>query len=203
MMRNVKGLLIVFEGTDGTGKSTQINLLATTLLKKRIDVISTFEPTNGQFGQQIRQLYVNRGNITREEELELFIKDRKEHVDSLLTPALASGKIILCDRYYLSTIAYQGAAGLSPAMILAKNEFAPKPDMALLFTAPVETSARRITEGRGEQLNDFEKKEYLIQVANQFERINLPYIQRINADRSIEAIHKDVLALTLALIKSR
>lgn len=190
-----KGLLIVFEGTDGTGKSTQLKLLATALQKKGHEVISSFEPTNGSYGKKIRALYSQRKNTSLEEELQLFLADRKEHVETLIAPALATGKIVLCDRYYLSTMAYQGAAGLDPLEILKKNEFAPEPDIALLFYAPIATGVTRITENRGDTLNDFEKEEYLAKVKTQFEQMDLSCIRRIDADRSIEEIHQDVLHL--------
>jgi dTMP kinase len=196
---NTKGLLIVFEGTDGTGKSTQLKLLAQLLEEEGEDVISSFEPTNGAYGKKIRALYSNRQNTSREDELEFFLADRKEHVETLIAPALASGKIVLLDRYYLSTIAYQGAAGLDPALILQKNAFAPVPDLALLFHAPIQTGVTRITENRGDKLNDFEKEEYLRKVKVQFEEMDLPYIKRIDADRSIEEIHQDVLRLVKSL----
>ena len=195
------GLLIVFEGTDGTGKSTQLNLLAIALQKMGFAVISTFEPTNGKYGQQIRALYTNRQKTSLDDELNLFLADRKEHVDTLLTPALRDGKIVLCDRYYLSTIAYQGAAGLEPSMILDRNSFAPTPDLALIFHAPIATGVQRITEGRGEIQNDFEKEDYLMKVAEQFALLDLPYIKRIDASGTIEAIHRDVLEQVMPLLE--
>lgn len=198
-MKNTKGLLIVFEGTDGTGKSTQLNLLAQTLEDKGVDVVRSFEPTNGTYGKKIRALYSNRQSTSREDELELFLADRKEHVETLISPALARGNVVLVDRYYLSTIAYQGAAGLDPAEILQKNAFAPEPDMALLFHAPIATGVIRITENRGDTLNDFEKEEYLRKVQIQFEEMDLPCIKRVDANRSIEEIQQDVLRLVLTL----
>ncbi len=199
-MTSPKGKLIVFEGTDGTGKSTQLKLLANALQKKGLAVVSSFEPTNGVYGQKIRKLYSNRKDTTLEDELELFLADRREHVETLIAPALAEGKIVLCDRYYLSTMAYQGAAGLDPATIYKKNDFAPTPDLALLFYAPIETGVTRITESRGDTLNDFEKKEYLAQVAVQFAKMELSFIKRIDANRSIETIHKDVMYLVQELL---
>lgn len=200
---NSPGILIVFEGTDGTGKSTQLALLAQALLDMNLPVLSTCEPTQGKYGQQIRALYSNRKKTSLEEELDLFLADRKEHVETLLRPALKEGKIILCDRYYLSTIAYQGAAGLEPADILSRNDFAPDPDLALLFYAPIQTGVERITIGRGESLNDFEKEEYLQKVALQFEQLDLPCIKRIDASRSIESIHQDVLHHVKLLLETR
>ncbi len=187
------GLLIVFEGTDGTGKSTQLQLLARTLTEKGFDVISSREPTEGKYGQQIRALYSDRDSVSREEELALFLADRKEHVDTLLTPALSSGKIVLCDRYFLSTIAYQGAAGMDTGQIIEKNAFAPNPDICLLFHASIQTGVDRITSGRGEELNDFEKTDYLQKVASIFDKMDFPYIHRINAAQSIEDVALDVL----------
>jgi dTMP kinase len=201
MAEKKKGLLIVFEGTDGTGKSTQLQLLATALQDKGLAVVTTREPTEGRYGQKIRKLYSNRNTVTLEEELDLFLADRKDHVDTLLTQALTEGKVILCDRYYLSTVAYQGAAGLDPAHILARNDFAPTPDIALLFYAPIQTGVQRITEGRCEKLNDFEKEEYLQKVAAQFEQMTLPYIRRVDASGTIEAIHHQVLELIQPLLE--
>lgn len=200
---NHPGLLIVFEGTDGTGKSTQLSLLATALENMGHELLTTCEPTNGQYGQRIRALYSNRNQMSLDEELELFLADRKEHVDTLLSPALQEGKIVLCDRYYLSTIAYQGAAGLDPATILARNAFAPIPDLALLFHAPITTGVKRITVDRGDSLNDFEKEEYLHKVALQFEQLQLPYISRIDATGSIENIHAEVICRIQQLMESR
>ena len=202
MAKERKGLLIVFEGTDGTGKSTQLQLLATVLQDKGVAVVTTREPTEGQYGQKIRELYSHRSTVSLEEELDLFLADRKEHVDTLLTHALAEGKVILCDRYYLSTVAYQGAAGLDPADILTRNDFAPTPDLALLFYAPIQTGVQRITEGRGETLNDFEKEDYLQKVATQFEQMNLPYIRRVDASGTRETIHRHVLELIQPLLKN-
>ena len=202
-LQNKPGVLIVFEGTDGTGKSTQLKLLANTLQLKGYQVITTCEPTNGKYGKRIRELYSNRQETTLEQELDLFLADRKEHVDTLLTPSLQKGKVILCDRYFLSTIAYQGAAGLDPTEILKRNTFAPIPDLALLFYAPIETGVKRITENRGDSLNDFEKEDYLRKVATQFENLNLPYIQRIDASGSIKEIQRDVLVRVTELLKTQ
>ncbi len=188
-----QGRLIVFEGTDGTGKSTQLQLLSNYLQSKGYPIITTREPTEGQYGKKIRSLYVNRNKYSREDELELFLADRREHVHELLVPALEQGKVILCDRYFLSTAAYQGARGFDPENILAMNHFAPDPDLALLFQVPLDTGLKRITSGRGDQLNDFEQRESLDQVAAIFSSIKRPYIQPIDATGSIEEIHRKVI----------
>jgi dTMP kinase len=188
-----KGILIVFEGTDGTGKSTQLQLLDRYLQDKGYPVVTTREPTDGQYGRKIRSLYINRGDYSPEKELELFLEDRREHVKDVLSPAIQQGKIVLCDRYFLSTAAYQGARGFDPENIMALNRFAPDPDLALLFQAPLETGLKRITSGRGDELNDFEQEDSLARVAAIFAAIKRPYIQLIDASGSIEEVHHMVL----------
>lgn len=187
------GRLIVFEGIDGTGKSTQLPLLATYLEDKGFTVTVTREPTDGVYGKKIRALYSNRGNSTPEEELQLFLDDRKEHIEQVIAPDLALGKIVLCDRYYLSTAAYQGANGFDPRDIIQRNSFAPKPDIALIFEQPVETSLERITNNRGETLNDFEQADSLRRVSAIFDRLDFPFIRRIQSNDTIENIHRKVI----------
>ncbi|WP_205749358.1 dTMP kinase [Desulfopila sp. IMCC35008] len=192
---NIKrtGRLIVFEGIDGTGKSTQLPLLAQYLESKGFMVTVTREPTDGAIGQKIRALYSSRENTTPEEELQLFLDDRKEHIEQVVGPALASGKVVLCDRYYLSTAAYQGANGFDPLEIIKRNNFAPKPDIALIFEQPIETSLERITTSRGEALNDFEQADSLKKVSAIFDMLDFPCIRRIQANDTIENIHRKVI----------
>jgi len=201
-VQNKRGLLIVFEGTDGTGKSTQHQLLGEYLQKHHYPVTSTREPTDGSFGAKIRELYTNRTMSSPEEELKLFLDDRKQHVEELIAPALRKGTIVLCDRYFLSTAAYQGAAGFDPETILRRNSFAPDPDLALLFQAPLQTGSERIVHGRGETLNDFEQLDTLKKVAEIFSSLNRPYIQTIDATGSIKTVHKLVLQHVLPLLET-
>ncbi len=201
MTHSTKGWLIVFEGIDGTGKSTQIEMLADKLRAEGYEVVATREPTNSVYGRKIRSLYMNRENVSKEEELQLFIDDRKEHVAALLAPSLAEGKIILCDRYYLSTAAYQGANGFDPVDILERNRFAPTPDLALLFDLALDESIRRITASRGDTLNDFEQKESLMAVKKIFDQMEFDYIKKIDASLSINEVHQLVSAAVLPMIE--
>lgn len=194
------GLLIVFEGTDGTGKTSQRDLLATALGDRGYPVVVTKEPTDGDYGRQIRQLYQERHRYSREEELQLFLADRRQHVAQLLLPALADGRIILCDRYFYSTAAYQGALGLDPRDILAMNDFAPRPDLLLLFAADLDLCLKRITEGRGEVPNSFEQKDFLRRVANIYDTFDLPFLRTIDASRPMAEVHQAVLAEVLPLL---
>jgi len=200
--RSYPGFLIIFEGTDGTGKSTQLQLLAQALTKRNWEVVTTREPTTGPYGMKIRELYVNRQAGTPEQELSLFIADRREHISELILPSLQAGKVVLCDRYYLSTAAYQGALGFDPETIMRQHDFAPEPDLALIFAAPPDLSLRRIKESRGEQPNDFEKLESLQKVANIFAALDRPYIRRINAALAIQQVHEQVMAEVIKLLGS-
>jgi len=185
-----KGMLIAFEGIDGTGKTTQIRLLAEDLRSRGLIVVETREPTDGRYGQKIRELYKNRNSVTPEEELALFLADRREHVATLIAPALAAGQTVLTDRYYFSTAAYQGAAGHDPQKIVAENElFAPRPDLVILLEIPVALGVHRVQELRGETLNDFEQEEMLQKVAGIFASLKDDNIRRIDGSGDAESVH--------------
>ena len=195
-MSRRNGRLFAFEGLDGSGKSTQLVLLADALITEGYQVVTTREPTDGPFGRRIRQLLTNRGECSPEEELELFMADRRQHVESLILPALLDGKVVLTDRYYLSTAAYQGALGHDPEAILSANEaFAPLPDLCFFLTVPVHTGLLRITEGRGERPNDFEKESNLLKVQKVFAGLRRPFIRQVDGGRSITEVQADILAL--------
>ena len=134
-----RGKLIALEGLDGVGKTTQARLLAHNLTHLGLPVILTREPTNGYFGQKIRQIIIHgRHDLTPAAELELFIADRREHVQEVIQPALAAGTIVITDRYYFSSMAYQGALGLDPWDIQRRHEdFAPQPDLVIILELPL------------------------------------------------------------------
>ncbi len=179
-----KGIFIVIEGIDGTGKSTLASGIQQALKKEGHECLCTFEPTHGKWGTILRESFTAGSRLSPEEETDIFIKDRREHVKDQILPALRSGKIVVCDRYYLSTMAYQGARGMDMHVIEQENlRFAPKPDLALILELPVETAIERITAGRGDQLNNFEKQAYLEQVAENFKNMDYPYIRRLDASK--------------------
>jgi dTMP kinase len=197
------GLLIAFEGIDGTGKSTQLQLLATFLQDMGCRVSTTREPTDSSYGRRIRELYVDRGSCTLEEELELFIQDRRLHVLEFIEPQLAEGRIVLTDRYYYSTAAYQGAAGMNVAEIFARNSFAPVPDLVILLTMDPEISIARIQEGRGDKLNDFEQLDQLKKVAAHFDLFSDSCIHRIDAAAALQQVQNQVQSTVSALLEER
>jgi dTMP kinase len=187
-----KGRFIVFEGIDGTGKSTQLSLLADYLRGMGVPLLKTREPSDGTYGKKIREMYGNRNNYSLEEELSLFVKDRKEHVAEVITPALNTGKTVLCDRYYFSTAAYQGAAGGVIEQIFSANSFAPEPDIVLLLKMKPEESVRRIRELRSEQLNDFEQLDQLSKVAAIYESFTHDCITPIDAAASVTQVENSI-----------
>lgn len=197
-----RGLFIAFEGIDGTGKSTQLQLLADYLRSRGLEVVETREPTDGPYGRRIRELYVDRGSCTPEEELDLFIQDRKQHVAEVIAPALASGKAVLTDRYYYSTAAYQGAAGCDPDRIFSANSFAPVPDKVLLLTMDPEVSVQRIEQSRGETCNDFEQLEQLKKVADLFAGFSDNCITRIDAAAAVDQVQADIRRAVQPLLGS-
>ena len=105
-------MLINLEGIDGCGKSTQSQFLMEKFESDNEKTILLKEPTNGKYGQMLWNMLSGKIEATTEEILELFVLDRKEHVNKKIKPALDEGKIVLMDRYYYSTMAYQAAAGI-------------------------------------------------------------------------------------------
>ncbi len=183
-----KAFFIVVEGIDGTGKSTLAQALQERLKRMGVSCLCTFEPTDGQWGRKLRDSFTGGERLSLDEELELFIKDREEHVETEIVPALEAGRTVICDRYYLSTMAYQGARGMDMAEIRRRNRPFPVPDIAFLLELPVYAAVERITGNRGEALNNFEKEEYLGRVAENFRAMNDPFIIRLDASVSQEEL---------------
>jgi dTMP kinase len=187
-----QGKFIVFEGIDGSGKTSQLERAAEWLKKHNIPVFTNREPSSGRAGLRLRKS-ASSGRLTPEEEAELFLQDRRWNVENNLLPALNAGKIILQDRYYYSTIAYQGARGLDPDEIRRKNEaFAPRPDLVLLFDLNPETALERIKKNRGETPNLFEKLDYLKRVHQVFLSLQDSNIAKIDAAGTVEEVWEQV-----------
>ncbi len=174
--------LIVFEGIDGAGKSTQILCLGA-WLQQAGRVCRLFkEPTDGPLGTKIRSLAKMQQRLPVEEEYGLFLEDRRWNIDHQMAPALARGEVVLLDRYYYSTAAYQGIRGLDAEKILRENEvFALKPGLALFFELSVEQALQRIQQGREGGFDAFERKCDLERIHAAFEKIDRPEIVRVNA----------------------
>lgn len=154
------GLFIVFEGIDGTGKSTQVKRLGEWFVSQGREVVLSREPTDGPWGKRVRESAAT-GRLSPDDELQYFLNDRRQHVEELITPSLAAGKVVILDRYYFSTMAYQGCRGFDPEEIRWKNEaFAPIPDVLILLDLEVDSALERIGT-RGDITNEFEKRDNL------------------------------------------
>lgn len=161
------GLLIALEGIDGTGKSTQAALLRDWLAGLGLEVLATKEPTGGPWGKKIRDSAIS-GRMAPQDELDAFVADRKAHVRDEIVPALRRGAAVVIDRYYYSTVAYQGARGLPKAEVLAANRaFAPIPDVVFLFDLEPEAGLDRVT-GRGQGKDLFETVDELSKARENF-----------------------------------
>ena len=199
-----RGKFIVFEGIDGAGKTTQINLLANYLREQGRAVYCTAEPTETVSGGLLRDALSGVSRRTVCEMAAMFVFDRINHnVNPVngIQKMLADGFDVICDRYYYSSLAYQGS-GTDPEWVSNMNLNCPeimRPDVCIFLDLTPEQSMARINRNRATQ-EIYENEEKLTQVRNQFycvfeqlrERDN---IQIVNAYRSVEEIHADIVAL--------
>jgi dTMP kinase len=183
------GWLIAFEGLDGSGKSTQVERLAAALRGARRDPVVTREPTDGEFGRRIRAMAARGTPPPPEEELRWFVEDRREHAAQVLRPALAQGRVVVTDRYTLSSVAYQGARGLDWRRILAEGEAEfPRPDAVFLLELdPAEALSRARARGRAIDAA-FETAEFLTRVAAIYRAIERDYVERLDARQDPGAV---------------
>ena len=192
-MKMKRGALIVIDGIDGTGKTTQAKRLLEKLRREGFDAVCFREPSDSPWGLEIKSKAGRRGSLSPGEELDLFQKDRRENVEKNLKPALESGKIIVLDRYYYSTIAYQGARGIDPEMIKKMNEsFAVKPDLVFILDIDPSEGLRRIEKDRESLEEHFEREDYLVKVREIFRNIKGENIHHLDASRSADEIYQDI-----------
>lgn len=193
-----KGLFITFEGIDGCGKTTQLNLLHNFLTRKGYEVVPTREPGgNHQLCKDIRNILLHtKCEVDSKAEMFLFLADRAQHINKFILPNLKEGKIVLCDRHTDSTLAYQGyGRGQSLDEIIFLNNIATNnvsPDLTFLYDVDIETSNARVgkekdrMESAGSIFLEKVRLGYLTIAKNNPERIKV-----IDAARSIETIFED------------
>lgn len=192
-MKTKRGVLIVLDGIDGTGKTTQAKRLLQSLQKKGFDAVYFREPSDSPWGLEIKNKAGRPDSLSPEQELSLFQKDRMENVEKNLKPALEAKKVVILDRYYFSTIAYQGARGIDPEMIKKMNEsFALKPDLVFILDIAPSEGLSRIEKSRESLEEHFEREDYLVKVREIFRSIEGEDIHHIDASRSEEYIYKDI-----------
>ena len=192
-------LFITFEGADGCGKTTQIELLNKYLQEKGFKTLVTREPGAKGLGEKLREILLNYdGEVSPNCESFLFLADRAQHVDCVIKPALKDGVIVLCDRHTDSTVAYQGyGRQLDIAQIKKLNEIAVsglKPDLTIVFDIDIETSMQRV--GKTKDRMESAGMDFFNRVRNGYLAIAKEEPNRVkvvNAVDTIEGIHEKVV----------
>ena len=196
-----KGLFLTFEGVDGCGKSTQLSFLTDYLEQQGYDVLLTREPGGCRISEQVRDILLdpeNRG-MSAEAEMLLYAAARSQHIDETILPALEQGKIVLCDRYLDSSIAYQGyGRGLAEERVREANRYALEnclPDATFLFLLEVGSSFARIESGR-ESTDRLEQegRSFFDKVDEGFRKLaeQEPRIRVIDGARSVREVSREL-----------
>jgi len=197
----VKRVLIAIEGIDGAGKTTQTKILKKELENRGYDVIRLSEPTKGKWGKKIKELSSRGKNPSTKELFDLFFLDRKEDINKNIIPALKKGQTVILDRYYMSSVAYQGAGGLDPTFIESENEkIAPKPDITIILDLPPKIAVERI-EHRKSEPDYFERLRFLTKVRSIFLEM---YASRsdvliVDSTQCQESVAKKILEVVLKI----
>jgi dTMP kinase len=195
-----KGILIVFEGIDGSGKSTQAEILLEKLQEEDFDAVYFREPSKGKWGRKIKKKALDPDSLSPEEELDLFQKDRRENVEKNLKPALKKKRIVILDRYYYSNIAYQGAKGIDEKLIRRMNEeFVVEPDLVFIFDIDPKKGLERI-ENRKKKDKLFEREDYLAKVREIFRSFKGEKFVHIDALKSKEEISKEIQEIIFPIL---
>jgi dTMP kinase len=213
----LNGAFITFEGIDGSGKSTQVRMLASVLRLRGMDVVQTREPGGTPLGARLREALLDaQEQVDPLAELLLYAADRAQHVRVMLRPALAAGRVVLSDRYADATVAYQGAGrGFEPSLVAEVIALATgglKPDLTLLFDLSVaessERSRQRTTTGGGSPSDrlELEAEHFHARVRDAYLKIAAAEPERVrvvDASLSVEEIHAHVLEIVVPFLESR
>ncbi len=205
------GKFIVFEGIDGSGKTTAAKMTADFLREKGYDVYETFEPTKeSPAAGRIRNILESKEEAKADVLQELFIEDRAYHVVKTLIPALGQGKVVICDRYFFSTFAYGMARGLEKDWFLEKHreilgENWILPDLTVIIDALPEIAAKRITERKAGR-TIFEKE---LELAEKLRRNYLSFpdefenVRVVDGNRPPEEVLGDAVEIILPVLKTK
>lgn len=211
--KSKKGLFISFEGGEGVGKSTQIELLKTSLTKKNINVLSTREPGGTKEGELIRKFLVS-GEISSWDsysESLLFNALRREHINKIINPSLFKGDIVLCDRFIDSTIVYQGVGGrINQTLLLSLHKnfcYDLYPDITFFLSLDPKVGIDRTLSRNNKTENRFENMglSYHQKIQDGFKALSDKNNKRffeINAELSIEKISNQIYDHVISIIKS-
>ena len=196
-----QGFFICIEGLDASGKTTQARRLVRNLRQRGFEAVYTTEPSSGEIGRFIRaRILQTRKRVPSVVEALLFAVDRIDHVARRIKPALQEGKIVVCDRYMFSSLAYQGAAGLDLDWIEEINRFALPPHLAIYIDIPPEMVVERI-KGKRSVMETLQTQQKVREVYMKL--IARGRLMPINGNRPADEVAKDILALVLDLLLSR
>jgi dTMP kinase len=209
----LRGKFITFEGIDGSGKSTQLRLLADDLRFRGFNVLTTQQPGGTPLGRRLREAFLDtEENVAPMAELLLFAADRAQHVEFLIKPSLNEGKIVISDRYADATAAYQGAGrGFSETVIKEVIKLATgglKPDLTLFFDLPVSIGLQRMNKrdesGQLKNRLDKENSEFYERVREAYLKIIAKEPRRfrvIDSTQSVEEAHAQALEVLIKYLK--
>ncbi|MHA6252930.1 dTMP kinase [Oceanobacillus sp. CAU 1775] len=207
----MRGYFITFEGVEGAGKTTVLHAITDRLRNQGYDVVATREPGGIEIAEQIRSIILDRDNTEMEERTEalLYAAARRQHLVEKVLPALEKGKVVLCDRFIDSSLAYQGhARGLGIEEVYHINKFAIQdlmPDITLLFDLDPQKGLERIAANDDREKNrlDVEKLDFHKRVYAGYQILSEQYperIQKVNADQSIELVEESALNKILSYL---
>lgn len=200
------GKFITFEGADGCGKTTQLELAQNYLKEQGVEFIATREPGGSELGRELRQILLHYpGKVANECETFLYLADRAQHVETVIKPALKAGKAVLCDRYTDSTIAYQGyGRGIELKRINYLNDIATaglKPDLTLVFDVDSEVAQTRLggekdrLEAEGLEFHKLVRQGYLEIATKESGRVKV-----VDANLGIDEVFKQTVTLLKTLL---
>ena len=196
-----KGLFIVLEGIDGSGKDTHLKFLAKELRELGYTIVETAEPSRDRVGTFLKR-YARRNEerLSAESEALLYASDRFDHVKNVIKPALLRDQIVISARYYYSSMAYQGAVGVDLDWIKEMNRFALKPDLAVLLDIMPEYSLHRLKRRR----SIYEDSDYLRKVRDIYIKlVNEGDLVNVDADRPKRVVQGELLSMIQDLIEHR
>jgi dTMP kinase len=203
MLKNTfPGKFIVFDSLDGSGQSTQMSLLRDFLVQKRINVLTTKEPTtDSEAGRKIREILQKKIKSGSEDLQELFTQDRKEHLEKIIILALKSEKWVISDRYFFSTFAYGASDGLDVEHLINLNNNFLLPDETFILKVSPKTCMERIQK-RGTKQELFEKEEKLAKVWQAYEKFPARFenVNIIEGERPAEEVFEDVKKIISKLL---
>lgn len=187
-------MLIVFEGIDGSGKTSLSRLFFSYLTEKGTPAVWLREPTDSPLGDKIRRVAQENKQISPQQELDYFIQDRRWDVEHNILPALGAQKTVILDRYFYSNACYQGARGLDMNAIIELNlTFAPKPDLTFIIDVDVDRALARIRASRPGLAELFEKKDFLLKVRRNYLKLVGPQLAHIDGNRGLQAVLADII----------